>query len=620
MVSRSRGSTLLVVVLVLAALATGGAFLWARTRGEEASDLPTKAVERGPFRVKVLEGGSLQSLNPQIVASEVEGRARILTIVPEGTVITPADVEAGKVLVELDSADLRERLSRQEIDTALAQSGALQARANLDIQSKQNESDVRKAELEVRFAELELDKYLGATVAARLAEARATRPDVGALLADPALGGEAKQAKRQKESEIHLANEEVARARQKLEWSEKLLGKGYVSPEEKAADALALQRKEAEADQAKIALEIFGAYEATKEVEKRLSDLLEARENLERAKAKAESSLAQARADLRGQEEKLRLETARLERLRDQLRSTVIRAKHPGIVVYASGEEYGRWGNNDQPIKEGAEVSERQAIISLPDASRMGVRVNVHESAMDKVRVGQAASVLVDAFPSLPLRGTVVKVATMPNAANRWMNPDLKVYTAEIAIADAPATLRPGMSAKVEVLVEEIRDALFVPLQALAGRPGAPTVFVRRADGSFEERPVETGPSNDANVVVTKGLSEGEHVLLAPPRPTLEAGADGADGKAPEADAGPDAAPSPPRAGGAEGGTPGPRAGEGRRPGGRRGPRPDGGDRKPRSGAGEPAPEAPATSSAGGEAPASAGAPADAAPAPGPRG
>jgi len=516
-----RSTGLVVAVLLLLAIAGGAWWLWGTGGAAAKGDAPTWTVARGPLRVTVLEGGSLQSLKPEVISSEVEGEAKIISIVPEGTVITAEDVAAGKVLVELDSSDLRINLAKQKSETAQSQSAALQAAANLDIERKQGESDTRKAELEVRFAELDLDKYVGSELAKRLAEAKESRPDVAAILRDPALGGEALQNKRKKESEIALAREEVSRAKQKLDWTKKLFEKGYVSEEEQAADELALRRKEAEDDQARIALDLFFAYEATKEVEKRVSDLLEARENWLRAKAKAASAVAQAEADLYGKEESLRIAREQLKRLETQLASCIIRAQNPGIVVYASGDEWGRWGGNDQPIKEGAKVYERQPIISLPDTTSMGVRVNVHESAMDKVKLGQEAAVKVDAFPNLPLRGEVVKVATIPNAANRWMNPDLKVYTTEISIEDPPQTLRPGMSAKVEVLVEELPSVLTVPVQALTGPPGSPTVHVRGPEGEFAERRVETGPGNDRFVSVKTGVSEGDVVLLAPPRPTL---------------------------------------------------------------------------------------------------
>src|SRR5205814_1984907 len=138
----------------------------------------------------------------------------------------------------------------------------------------------------------------------------------------------------------------------------------------------------------------------------------------------------------------------------------------PGLVVYASSEDRGMYGGDQSPIQEGTTVRERQAIISIPDPKSIGVRINVHESALNKVKEGQRARVKVDAFPEKWFRGKVVKLSAMPSGANRWQNPDLKVYPTDVSISDAPPQLRPGMSAKVEIEIAEIPDALTVPVQA----------------------------------------------------------------------------------------------------------------------------------------------------------
>ena len=111
----------------------------------------------------------------------------------------------------------------------------------------------------------------------------------------------------------------------------------------------------------------------------------------------------------------------------------------------------------------------------------------------------------------------VQEVKTQPNATDRWMNPDLKVYATLIRLKGALPGMRPGMSVKAEILVAELPDVLRVPVQAVAGAMGRPTVWVY-ADGKASERRVELGWSNDRFVEVTQGLAAGEHVLLAPPR------------------------------------------------------------------------------------------------------
>jgi HlyD family secretion protein len=493
-------------LLVVMALAGGG-----RDGG-----IPTWTVRAGPLSVSVIEGGSLQSLRSQVIANEVEGESKIISIAPEGTVVTAQDVADGKVLVELDSSDLRERISRREVETTLAQSSVLQAQAALDGDTQQAERDVKRAQIDERVALLQLQRYLGVELADRVLIAEEVdRPDAADLVMDAQLDGEALQMRRKKETDIRLADEELARARDRLRWTQKLLAKGYVSADERVADRLSLDRKTVEVDQARAALALYLSYEGPMEVEKRVSDLLEARTNRGRVEAKARSAVAHAKAELKGQEEKLRLETSRLESLRAQLAGTTIRAKAPGIVVYATGEEWGRYGDAE-PIRVGAKVDERQPIISLPDPTSMGVRVNVHESSMTRVRMGQAASVRVDEFPDLGLRGTVVKIATIPNAATRWMNPDVKVYTVEVAIDDPPADLRPGMSARVEIFVAHADSVLRVPVQALAGPSHAPVLYVRRG-GRFEPRIVKTGISNDRFVTIEDGLADGDVVSLAPP-------------------------------------------------------------------------------------------------------
>ncbi len=507
---------------IAAGAVVGVAVLWVVLVPASATEAPspTWRVQRDTLRVSVTEGGSVQALKSTLVASQVEGETKILSIVPEGIWLTPADVESKRVLVELDSSQLRERREAQAITVSDAQSNVEQAQAALEIQKKQNESDVRRAEMDVQFARLDLDKFLGKDVAEKAATGRAagaTTEALKPLADDPALGGEALQALRSRQQDIDLAKEEVARAKDKLAWTEKLLAKGYVSQDEQVADRVALKRQEVALDQATTALALYRDYEFPKQMETFLSGLVEARDALTRVQARAASALANAESVKRGREEKARLEKDRLEKLEDQIASCVIRAQSPGLVVYASSEDRGNYMGDQNPIQEGTSIRQRQPIISLPDPKSMGVRINVHESAIDKVKRGQGARVVVDAWPDRPLSGRVARIASMPSSANRWSNPDLKVYSTDIAIDDPPVDLRPGLSAKVEVEVDEIEGALSVPLQAVAGPAGKPTVWVREAGGD-KPRVVTLGASNDRFVEIKSGVSEGDVVLLAPPR------------------------------------------------------------------------------------------------------
>ena len=493
---RRKGPWLLVLTLVLL---VGGVAAWLtwKDAGQGASTVPTWKVTRGPLRITVTEGGSLQSLKSTTIASEVEGETKIVSIVPEGSVVTPEDVTAGRILVELDASSLGEKQRRQVITVSDAQSGVTQAQEALKIQENQNESDLRKADLDVKFARIDLQRYLGAKLADRVEVGEpgdAPAPDLKRLAVDPLLEGAGLQERRKRESDIDLAREEVARARDKLKWTDALLAKGFVSADEQVADRLALKRQEVALDQAETALGLFTTYEFPKETAKLSSDLREAKEAFLRVKRQGESSLSKSRADLKGKEEKLALETSELQRIERQIASCVIRAKNPGLVVYASSEDRGYY-NEGSPIQQGATIRERQPILSIPDPQALGVRINIHESALGKVKPDQTASVVVDAFADKPLAGHVIRMSTMPSASNRWQNPDLKVYPTDIGVDAPPADLRPGLSAKVEILVAEIASTLYVPLQSVGdvqrqGR-GVGAHARRRRRAPRDARPVE---------------------------------------------------------------------------------------------------------------------------------
>ena len=270
-------------------------------------------------------------------------------------------------------------------------------------------------------------------------------------------------------------------------------------------------------EQAEISLALFRRYDFTKAVEQLLSDYKEAGRELERTHARARSRLAQADARLKSSKAQLDQRKERLDKTTKQLAACTIKASAPGLVVYSStgGDMFRRMQRG--LIEEGATVYERQSIIQLPNTAEMIAEVSVHESSVDKVRPGQKATIMVDAFPDQKFTGQVLKVALLPDAQRSFMSPDLKVYTTQVAIEGTNQSLKPGMSVKVEILVEQLNDVLIVPVQVVANREGKKMCYVS-ASNTPEQREVRTGAFNDTFVQIVSGLTEGEQVLLNPPR------------------------------------------------------------------------------------------------------
>jgi hypothetical protein len=136
---------------------------------------------------------------------------------------------------------------------------------------------------------------------------------------------------------------------------------------------------------------------------------------------------------------------------------------------------------------------------------------------MDKVRVGLPVRITVDALPGRSFTGRVARVAPLPDAQSVWMNPDLKVYRTEIHIDGDASDLRTGMSCRAEIIVSQIPEATFVPLQSILRVGGQPTVYVVGSSGQSEPRRIELGMDNNRMAHIVSGIQPGERVLLAPP-------------------------------------------------------------------------------------------------------
>ena len=171
---------LLVFICIAALVSVGALALLRKTSGGSGGSHPSAglfAVKRGDLAITVTESGSIKAVKTKDIKSEVEGRVSIVNIVPEGTIITPEDVNDGKVLVELDSSELKEQLSQREIQLTSAEAGYADANESYFIQVKQNESDITASELKVKFTLMDLQKYLGKTVAQKVVANADAAPD-----------------------------------------------------------------------------------------------------------------------------------------------------------------------------------------------------------------------------------------------------------------------------------------------------------------------------------------------------------------------------------------------------------------------------------------------------------
>jgi len=518
---RSRLIVLVVVIAVTAFVLLGW---W---RSPAPSDVgragSTFAALKGDLVVTVTESGSIRARKTIDIRSEVYREATIISLVPEGTYITQEDVDAGKVLVEFDSSSSVDRLKEEAKGLASDEASLTEAQENYNIQQNQNESDITAAKLAVQFGLLDLQNFLGKSASQKLVEKVAHDPNATIevvmlveFLAEPnSLGGEALQTQKQYENDILLAAGQLEKATDVFEGTQKLYDANYASALDLKSARLDVDRYRIQKESAVEALRLYKLYALPKQTIQLLSVYREAGHELRRTEARARSMMAQALARRGNAEEEVIESGDDVERCKKQVAACTIRAPAPGLVVYSSsGDSYRR--EERGPIQEGGKVYQRQKIISLPNTAEMIVEVRVHEASVDKVRTGQRATITAEPFPDKTFHGQVLSVAPLPDAQRSYLSPDIKVYTTKVNIGDSQASLRPGMSAKVEILVEQLDDVLMVPVQVVANRRGKKVCYIA-TDRGAEQREVQTGAFNDIFVEIVSGLQVGENVLLSPP-------------------------------------------------------------------------------------------------------
>jgi multidrug efflux pump subunit AcrA (membrane-fusion protein) len=267
---------------------------------------------------------------------------------------------------------------------------------------------------------------------------------------------------------------------------------------------------------AETAWALYLKYEFPKSAEEWLSKFADAVREQDKARRVAISKLAQARARLNSAKGQYDVQLRQRKDLNEQLAKCTLPAKKTGLVVYGSGRGDMEYYGGEERVREGATVRERQAIITIPDMTRMSVNVKIHESYIKKVKKGLKAHITVDAFPDETLTGEITKVGVLPDSQNRWMSPDLKVYLTTITIDGTHDWVKPGMSAKVEIMVNKLEDVVYIPVQAVSPDDGKQICYVA---GTFkpERREVEVGEFTDEFIQVKSGLKEGERVLLRLP-------------------------------------------------------------------------------------------------------
>ncbi len=247
------------------------------------------------------------------------------------------------------------------------------------------------------------------------------------------------------------------------------------------------------------------------EAKRRESELQHKKNELtfEKSKQSLESTIIIQRSEMENMNVEIRQEMIDLEKAQRDLDALTLTSTEEGLVVYGIN-----WSNQGQKFQIGDQPWSGQVIVSLPDLSIMQSHTFVNEVDVSKVKVGQKVKVKLDAFQDSIFTGKVVNVARL--GKNKDNQSTIKVFDVFVEIEGVSEILKPGMTTSNNIIIEEIKDKIFIPHEALFEREGE--FFVYKKDGSsFDEEIVTTGIKSDDFVIIETGLDDGDVVSLRDP-------------------------------------------------------------------------------------------------------
>ena len=161
-------------------------------------------------------------------------------------------------------------------------------------------------------------------------------------------------------------------------------------------------------------------------------------------------------------------------------------------------------------VDPGKTVTTSDSLFVLSD--RLLVKAFVDETDIGRVKVGQKAVIGLDAYPEIRVNGVVGHIYYESHLQN-----NVNIYNVDVIPERIPDVFRSGMSANIEIIVQEKQNALLVPVAAVQSRRGKTVVLQRRGSGKEDEvrfKTVQTGLQDERHIEILEGLKDNAVVLL----------------------------------------------------------------------------------------------------------
>lgn len=531
-------------VVFLAGVVPAWLFLGRTPQARNDSESEFHIVKREPLAGHIVVKGNLESAkNTRVVCRAKSLGGRPLTI--RWIIEDGSNVQKGDLLMQLDDAELSERLRTLKIDRDIAEARWAQACQDHDLVVAQNKNDVARARQKLELAKLDQEAHLR---------------------------GEFPKKIKDIEGRLSLARNDLDLWKERSDWSNRMAqpSRRYVSQAQARADEARLKSARIAVEQLEEEQRLCKKFTGPRAEKELLGRVEEARRALDRTIIQGEAREVRDFRIRNARYNILRRHQLRCQDLQKEIDNCRILAPHSGMVVYSvsSQNRYGA-GSQQAILAQGEPVREGQLLMVLPNMDSLGVDTLIPEALIARVhgehrvptgftdslhaggfpagqpfgflgwhlgflgmedeiqehyhsmehRVvgrGHAAEVQLEAFPDQVFPGEVVTVSSVASAQDAFLS-DVNLYQAFVGIRDSIPGWKPGMSALVKIFTDsENSNSLTIPLQAIL--PGGELGHRQRVqvltESGPEYRDILVGHSDGKKAEILSGLREGEKVLL----------------------------------------------------------------------------------------------------------
>lgn len=293
----------------------------------------------------------------------------------------------------------------------------------------------------------------------------------------------------QKELELIVKESDLLAFNEFLTFNVRQFEKGYVS-----ADEVDLWRRRI--DIHKVDLDVMS------------NDLSILKEHTKKSEmARLEGELKVAKAQFEASDERAEADASRRDRALEEKEFCTILAPKDGLVIHPRAASW-KWAPD---IVEGGTVYKEQVLLLMPNLAKMQVKLGVVEAMIENINVGM--KVVVKLPGRSPIEAEVSEVADIARPPIIGSG-DVVRYDVIVALPTLK-NLKPGTSAKIEIMINHVDEVLTVPLAATIEIEDNIYCWVETAMG-VEQRLLKTKPGDDVSLIVESGVRLGEKVIMNP--------------------------------------------------------------------------------------------------------